>query len=54
MDAASGSGTSSASASAKDVDFKRQYETFIRREDMPESMKGAVKIYFNSLHNEGN
>ncbi len=34
----------------------RQVESFIRREDVPESVKAGVKAYFENIHkiNEGN
>lgn len=50
--ASSGSGKALIPTKANDAEFKRQLESFIRREDVPDSMKGAVKLYFNSLHDD--
>jgi hypothetical protein len=46
-DAASGSGT--ASGLGADVDYDRQVEAFVRREDIPEEMKHGVKTYFENI-----
>lgn len=47
-----GSGKATAGAVKKNVEFKKQMENFIRREDVPDSMKGAVRKYFNSIHDD--
>lgn len=52
-EAASGTGESGLSAkNAKTRDFKRQMETFVERDDIPDSMKRGVKKYFSIIHKE--
>lgn len=49
-EASSGSGTASGiGAEAADVDYGRQVEAFVRREDIPEEMKHGVKTYFKKI-----
>jgi len=45
-----GSGTSNRKAEAKERAFKKQFESFVQREDVPEDVKDGVKQYFESLH----
>jgi tetratricopeptide (TPR) repeat protein len=45
-----GSGTSNRKAEAKERAFKKQFESFVQREDVPEDVKDGVKLYFESLH----
>ncbi len=49
-DAQSGSGVSQVRTVERKVDFKRQVEALIHREDVPEEMKEGVKTYFDLLH----
>lgn len=49
--AAFGSGSSQGStAKAQQINYKRQMESFIEREDVPEVMKHGVKEYFKKIH----
>lgn len=50
-DAESGTGVSGRTAVAREREFKRQYESFVQRDDIPESVKYAVGNYFESIHN---
>lgn len=50
-DAESGTGVSQRTAAARERAFKRQYESFVQRDDIPESVKYAVGNYFESIHN---
>jgi len=50
-DAESGTGVSQRTAVAREREFKRQYESFVQRDDIPESVKYAVGNYFESIHN---
>lgn len=45
-----GSGVSNRKAEAKERAFKKQFESFVQREDVPEDVKDGVKQYFESLH----
>ncbi len=45
-----GSGASNRQATAKKRDFKRQFESFVQREDVPESLRNGVKRYFQIIH----
>lgn len=45
-----GTGTSHRKAEAKERAFKKQFESFVQREDVPEDVKDGVKQYFESLH----
>jgi hypothetical protein len=45
-----GSGVSTRRATARQVDFKRQFESFVQREDVPEQVKEGVKQYFQIIH----
>lgn len=45
-----GSGTSNRRGEAKERTFKKQFESFVQREDVPEDVKDGVKQYFESLH----
>jgi len=31
-------------------EFKRQFESFVEREDVPEDLKTGVKNYFTKIH----
>ena len=45
-----GTGTSSRRSEAKERTFRKQFESFVQREDVPEDVKDGVKNYFNALH----
>ena len=45
-----GSGVSSRQAAARERAFRRQYESFVAREDVPEQVKDGVKHYFEVIH----
>ena len=45
-----GDGTTRRKSSAKQRDFKRQFESFVEREDIPEDLKSGVKEYFTKIH----
>ncbi len=45
-----GDGTSNRRSEAKQRDFKRQFESFVDREDIPEDLKNGVKEYFTNIH----
>ena len=45
-----GTGISGRTAKAKKRDFKRQFESFVEREDVPEDLKSGVKNYFTNIH----
>jgi len=45
-----GSGTSTRKGDARQREFKRQYESFVAREDVPEQVKSGVKRYFEVIH----
>ena len=45
-----GTGVSHLKAEAKERSFKKQFESFVQREDVPEDVKDGVKHYFESLH----
>ena len=45
-----GTGVSRLKAEAKERAFKKQFESFVQREDVPEDVKEGVKHYFESLH----
>ena len=45
-----GDGTSRKKSTAKQRDFKRQFESFVEREDIPEDLKSGVKEYFTKIH----
>ena len=45
-----GTGVSSRRGEAKERTFKKQFESFVQREDVPEDVKDGVKNYFNALH----
>lgn len=45
-----GTGVSNRKAEAKERAFKKQFESFVQREDVPEDVKDGVKLYFESLH----
>ncbi|MBN2291442.1 MAG: hypothetical protein JXM70_03395 [Pirellulales bacterium] len=46
----SGSGVSTRRSKAKQREFKRQAESFVQREDVPEQVKQGVKRYFQIIH----
>lgn len=48
-EAESGSGVSSRKGTAKERDFNRQIESFVQRDDVPESLKLGVRNYFQNL-----
>jgi hypothetical protein len=48
-EANSGSGVSGRRATAKNRDFARQVESFVQRDDVPESLKLGVRNYFENL-----
>ncbi len=48
-EAESGSGVSSRRGTAKERDFNRQMESFVQRDDVPESLKLGVRNYFENL-----
>lgn len=45
-----GTGTSNLSREARNREFKRQFESFVGREDVPEDLKAGVKNYFTNIH----
>ena len=45
-----GDGTTRRKSAAKQRDFKRQFESFVEREDIPEDLKSGVKEYFTKIH----
>lgn len=45
-----GTGTSSRGAVARKREFRKQYESFVSREDVPEEVRSGVKQYFESIH----
>lgn len=45
-----GSGVSTRRATASQRTFKRQFESFVSREDVPEQVKDGVKEYFQVIH----
>lgn len=47
-----GTGVSFRKAEAKQRAFQRQYESFVSREDVPDDVKGAVKEYFTTIHEQ--
>lgn len=48
-----GTGTSQLAYEAKKREFKRQFESFVGREDVPEDLKNGVKNYFTNIHETG-
>jgi hypothetical protein len=45
-----GDGTATRRSEAKQREFKRQFESFVDREDIPEDLKNGVKEYFTNIH----
>jgi hypothetical protein len=45
-----GSGVSTRKATARQVTYQRQFESFVQREDVPEPVKEGVKQYFQIIH----
>ena len=45
-----GSGVSNRKAAARQHNFQRQFESFVQREDVPETVRGGVKQYFQIIH----
>lgn len=45
-----GTGTSGRATAAKARTFKRQFESYVEREDVPEDVRLGVKRYFESIH----
>jgi hypothetical protein len=52
-DADEGSGTSGARGVAKERVFKKQFESLVNREDVPQEVKSGVKNYFEAVHQMG-
>ena len=50
--AESGTGISNRKVEARQRNFKRQFESFVSREDVPDDVKGAVKEYFTTIHEQ--
>jgi len=50
-DAQDGSGASSRATAARPREYRRQYESFVSREDVPEQVKSGVHNYFQAIHN---
>ncbi len=50
QDADSGTGTSGRGAVSREVEYARQLERFVSRPDVPESVRGGVKTYFETIH----
>jgi len=50
-ESSSGSGSSAGTLEREEQEYMRQVESFIRREDVPESVKAGVKAYFENIHN---
>ena len=50
QDADDGDGTSRKKSTVKQRDYKRQFESFVEREDIPEDLKSGVKEYFTKIH----
>ena len=48
-----GTGVSNRRSESKTREFKRQYESFVEREDVPEDLKNGVKNYFTNIHESG-
>jgi len=48
-DAESGTGVSNRRGTAKERDYNRQMESFVQRDDIPESLKLGVRNYFENL-----
>jgi hypothetical protein len=48
--ASDGSGVSSRQAASRQREFRRQFESFVAREDIPEQVKDGVKHYFEVIH----
>lgn len=48
--AESGSGVSGRAGVAKDREFRQQFESMVRRDDIPESLKLGVREYFERVH----
>lgn len=48
--AESGSGVAGRASVAKDRQFKQQYESLVRRDDIPESLKLGIREYFETVH----
>ena len=49
-DAASGDGVSTLRSRRTELEFRRQMESLVRREDVPEGLKEGVKNYFERIH----
>jgi len=48
--AESGSGVAGRASVAKERQFKQQYESMVRRDDIPESLKLGIREYFETVH----
>ncbi|MCB1235294.1 MAG: hypothetical protein KDM91_09505 [Verrucomicrobiae bacterium] len=46
----SGDGVSTRRGGGKEREFRRQLESFVQREDVPEDVKEGVKAYFKNIH----
>ena len=55
-EAGSGAGSGTAISEHQRQEYQRQLESFVRREDIPETVKAGVKAYFENIHaiEEGN
>ena len=55
-ESSSGSGSADSALVRDELEYMRQVESFVRREDVPEAVKAGVKAYFENIHNtdEGN
>ena len=50
LDTGTGSGVSRLRPTRRSTEFKKQVESFIQREDVPEDVKSGVKKYFETIH----
>lgn len=49
-DADSGTGVSTRGTASVNVEFERQLESFVQREDVPRAVRDGVKHYFENIH----
>lgn len=49
----SGDGVSSRNSASRQLEFRKQMESFVQREDVPDDVKDGVKNYFTRIHGEG-
>jgi hypothetical protein len=45
-----GSGISTRQHIARAREFRRQFESFVQREDIPEHVRNGVRTYFENIH----